>query len=299
MLTIFFVSNFLVFHINAPGQEDNSPPLPDNFAYPNMDQLAEQIESVCKHYDIKNFIGFGVGAGANILCRFALRNPSYVDGLFLINCTSTHSSWTEWIYQKLNIYYLNSSSSNSSNSSFPQSTQDYLMWHHFGKTSENRNRDIIELYRRYFSGKSLNGRNLSMFIDSYIKRSDLNLVRNDKEKNFKCSVLLLSTVYSPHAEHTVTMNSRLNPCNSTWMKLSDCGMALEEQPGKVAEALRLFINGLGYSLTAYERRRSSLRKLSLSSLEGINGNASRKSSLLSEVSLKAEMPIAEGSVAHC
>jgi misexpression suppressor of KSR, putative len=83
------------------------------------------------------------------------------------------------------------------------------------------------------------------------------------------------------------------------MKLSDCGMALEEQPGKVAEALRLFINGLGYSLTAYERRRSSLRKLSLSSLEGINGNASRKSSLLSEVSLKAEMPIAEGSVAHC
>ena len=113
MLTIFFVSNFLVFHINAPGQEDNSPPLPDNFAYPNMDQLAEQIESVCKHYDIKNFIGFGVGAGANILCRFALRNPSYVDGLFLINCTSTHFSWTEWIYQKLNIYYLNSSSSNS------------------------------------------------------------------------------------------------------------------------------------------------------------------------------------------
>jgi len=76
-------------------------------------------------------------------------------------------------------------------------------------------------------------------------------------------------------EETVTMNSRLNPQESTWMKLSDCGMALEEQPGKVVEALRLFIQGLGYALTAYERRRSSLRKMSMAS---VASTQSRKSS---------------------
>lgn len=258
--------------MNAPGQEENSPPLPDNFIYPSMDQLAEQVEIVCKHYGLKSIIGFGVGAGANILSRFALRNSSLVDGLFLINCTASQSSWSEWLYQKLNVHYLSGMMSNI----FPQHVQDYLMWHHFGKVTDERNRDLIETYRRYFTGESINSRNLALFIDSYIKRTDLGLVRGDKNLNFKCQVLLMCAILSPHVDDTVTMNSRLNPENSTWMKLSDCGMALEEQPGKVAEALRLFIQGLGYALTAYERRRSSLRKMSMASAES---NPSRKSSL--------------------
>lgn len=33
-------------------------------------------------------------------------------------------------------------------------------------------------------------------------------------------------------------------------------MVLEEQPSKVFEAFRLFLQGLGYALSAYERRRS-------------------------------------------
>ena len=54
------LQSFCVFHINAPGQEDNAPPLPDNYVYPTMDQLAQQIGVVCKYYGIKSFIGFGV-----------------------------------------------------------------------------------------------------------------------------------------------------------------------------------------------------------------------------------------------
>lgn len=30
------------------------------------------------------------------------------------------------------------------------------------------------------------------------------------------------------------------------LQISDCGMVLEEQPNKVSEALRLFLQGLGY-----------------------------------------------------
>ncbi|XP_074595897.1 protein NDRG3-like [Brevipalpus obovatus] len=263
--------SFAIIHMNAPGQEENAAPLPTNYVYPSMDQLAEQIEHVLKFYNIKSIIGFGVGAGANILARFALRNRAIVDGLFLVNCTSSQASWTEWLYQKLNVYYL----SNPSTTSFPQGVQDYLMWHHFGKVTEGRNRDLIETYRRYFTGEVINPRNLALFIDSYVKRTDLGIIRNDKERNFKCPILLMCAILSPHVDETVTMNSRLNPQDSTWMKLSDCGMALEEQPGKVVEALRLFIQGLGYALTAYERRRSSLRKMSMVSAAS---TTSRKSS---------------------
>jgi len=185
------------------------------------------------------------------------------------------------------------------------------MWHHFGKVTEDRNRDLVQVYRSYFTGKTQNARNLSLFIDSYIKRTDLGIVRGDKECNFKCSVLVLCGAFSPHVDDTVTMNSRLDPTNSTWMKLSDCGMPLEEQPAKVSEAFKLFLQGLGYALTAYERRRSSLRKMSLSSASGdaINGNMdspdSRKNSIDEESSTDKvavspqQVHIVENPIAQC
>ena len=35
--------NFCIFHINAPGQEDNAGPWPESVPYPSMDDLAEQV----------------------------------------------------------------------------------------------------------------------------------------------------------------------------------------------------------------------------------------------------------------
>jgi hypothetical protein len=185
------------------------------------------------------------------------------------------------------------------------------MWHHFGKVTDERNRDLIEIYRNYFTGKTINARNLALFIDSYIKRTDLGIVRGDKERNFKCSILVLCGAFSPHVEDTITMNSRLDPTNSTWMKLSDCGMVLEEQPAKVSEAFRLFLQGLGYALTAYERRRSSLRKMSVSSTSGdnVSGHAestdSRKNSIDEEPNTEKvavspqQVHIVENPIANC
>jgi pimeloyl-ACP methyl ester carboxylesterase len=43
-----------------------------------MDELAEQISFVMSHFCLKNVIGFGVGAGGNVLARFALANPEKV-----------------------------------------------------------------------------------------------------------------------------------------------------------------------------------------------------------------------------
>jgi pimeloyl-ACP methyl ester carboxylesterase len=149
---------------------------------------------------------------------------------------------------------------------FPQYTQDYLMWHHFGDVDDNRNRDLIHVYRTLFSGKHLNARNLSLLIDSYIRRTDLDLSRNEKDKNIQCPTLILCGHHAPHVDDTIEFNGRMNPELCTWMKLQNCSMMLEEQPGKVAEALRLFIQGLGYSLSVFHRQRDQRKDSSTSEI---------------------------------
>ncbi|XP_066148069.1 protein NDRG3 isoform X2 [Euwallacea fornicatus] len=246
------IENFCIYHVNAPGQEEGAQTLPEEFVYPSMDELADQLAHVVRHFNLKQFIGFGVGAGANILCRYTLNHPEMVSALCLINCVSTQPGWIEWGYQKLNTRYLRSKG-------MTQGVLDYLMWHHFGRNTEERNHDLVQVYKSYFE-RNVNPTNLALFIDSYVKRTDLNIQRDPdpNRKNastLKVPVINITGAMSPHADDTVTFNGRLDPTNSSWMKISDCGMVLEEQPGKVSEAFRLFLQGEGYAI--HVRRRSS------------------------------------------
>ncbi|XP_026314174.1 protein NDRG3-like isoform X2 [Hyposmocoma kahamanoa] len=245
------MENFCVYHVNAPGQEEGAASLPEDYVYPTMDELANQINYVLGHFGIKSFIGFGVGAGANILARFALAHPSKVDAVALVNCTSSQAGWIEWAYQKMNTRSLRSRG-------MTQAVLDYLMWHHFGRFPEERNQDLTQMYRMYFT-RHVNPTNLSLFIDSYIRRTDLGISRDTD--TIKVPVLNITGALSPHVDDTVTFNGRLHPSNSTWMKISDCAMVLEEQPAKISEAFRLFLQGEGYAVLSLQKistcRRSS------------------------------------------
>ena len=106
----------------------------------------------------------------------------------------------------------------------------------------------ISFFRRYLSSGYINRHNLTLFLESYIGRTALGISRDDKLNNFKCPIAVVCGDYSPHVDESVRMNSRLDPTNSTWMKLGDCSMILEEQPNKLTEVLRLFLQGLGYTL---------------------------------------------------
>ncbi|XP_067003521.2 protein NDRG3 isoform X3 [Anabrus simplex] len=240
------LENFCVYHMNAPGQEEGAPTLPDDYVYPTMDELSEQINFVLSHFGLRSAIGFGVGVGANILARFALAHPEKVEALCLINCVSTQAGWIEWGYQKLNARHLRSKG-------MTQGVLDYLMWHHFGRGTEERNHDLVQVYKSYFSSH-VNPTNLALFIDSYIRRTDLNIVREleparrKEAHTLSMPVMNITGALSPHVDDTVTLNGRLDPTNSTWMKIQDCGMVLEEQPGKVSEAFRLFLQGQGYAV---------------------------------------------------
>ncbi|XP_072400114.1 protein NDRG3 isoform X3 [Diabrotica undecimpunctata] len=277
------LENFCVYHINAPGQEEGAQTLPEDYLYPTMDELANQVSYVMTHFGLKQFIGFGVGAGANILCRYALNRPEHVSALCLVNCVSTQAGWIEWGYQKLNTRHLRSKG-------MTQGVLDYLMWHHFGRQTEERNHDLVQVYKSYFE-RNVNPTNLALFIDSYVRRTDLNIHREMdplKKKNASLAmpVMNITGSMSPHMEDTVTFNGRLDPTNSSWMKISDCGMVLEEQPAKVSEAFRLFLQGEGYAVQV-GRRRSSCLSVEVAPLSPTKMAMFRKASL--EELLKSKM----------
>ena len=97
------LQHFCVFHVNAPGQEENSATTSNEAEYPTMDELAEQVNDVLNSIAVVKYIGLGVGLGGNVLVRHALSYPERVDSLFLINTTCGAGGWIEWAYQKRNV----------------------------------------------------------------------------------------------------------------------------------------------------------------------------------------------------
>ena len=91
--------------------------------------------------------------------------------------------------------------------------------------TEDRNHDLVQVYKNYFE-RRVNPTNLALFIDSYVRRSDLNIVREldptrKKENNSTLSVPVMNITgaFSPHVDDTVILNGRLDPTTSSWMKV--------------------------------------------------------------------------------
>lgn len=250
-----------VYHINAPGQEDDAEELPDSYTYPSMNQLADSVRTVCNYYGINQMICLGVGLGANVMVRVALKNPEIVEGVFLINPVPTAAGWMEWVYQRRNIYYLQNlersltglKGDGYSKASFPQCVIDYLTWHHFGNPVEERCPDLVNLFKSYFSSFRVRPRNLAALMESYLARDDVGVTRD--EGGIECPSLIVTGNDSPFLEDSIQMNQRLRPERSGWMKLFDSGMALDEQPGKISEAFILFVQGLGIGLLTHVKIR--------------------------------------------
>jgi protein NDRG3 len=63
---------FCILDVNAPGHEYGAEDLsPDIIAF-DFDVLAQQLPLICDRANITDVIGFGIGAGANVLLRFAV-----------------------------------------------------------------------------------------------------------------------------------------------------------------------------------------------------------------------------------
>uniref|UniRef100_A0A671KT31 Protein NDRG3-like n=1 Tax=Sinocyclocheilus anshuiensis TaxID=1608454 RepID=A0A671KT31_9TELE len=233
--------HFAVVHVDAPGQHESAPPFPTGYQYPTMDELAEMLPS--------------------------LNEPALVEGLVLINVDPCAKGWIDWAASKL--------------SGWTSSLVDIVMAHHFSTDELTENQEIIQTYRLHIA-QDINQDNLALFCHSYNSRRDLGIERpvlglnENTVKTLKCPALLIVGDTSPAVEAVVECNSRLNPTKTTLLKMADCGgLPQVVQPGKLAEAFKYFVQGMGYMPTASMTRLARSRTHSASSMGSADGSRSR------------------------
>ncbi|XP_061097649.1 protein NDRG1b isoform X2 [Conger conger] len=244
--------HFAVCHVDAPGQQEGAASLSTGYNYPSMDQLSESLVSVLKHFGLSSIIGVAVGAGAYMLAKFALHHPDLVEGLVLININACAEGWMDWAAYKI--------------TGWAQALPEMVITHLFGKEEIHNNHEVIQTFRHHITN-NMNQTNLQHFVRSYNSRRDLEIVRpaqggNVNVKSLQCPALLVVGDSSPAVDAVVDCNSKLNPTKTTLLKMADCGgLPQVDQPGKLTEAFKYFIQGLGYmaavSMTRLVRSRTA------------------------------------------
>jgi hypothetical protein len=123
----------------------------------------------------------------------------------------------------------------------------------------------MQIYGSLLKGIQLNPHNLSLLIESYVNRGEIRISREVRESQPKCQIAIICGDFSPQItiNDSVLTNAKLDPAKTTWMKMSDAGMVLEEKPFQVARVLRLFLQGIGYTLKSYERQRALMSGTSM------------------------------------
>uniref|UniRef100_A0A668U8E6 N-myc downstream regulated 1b n=1 Tax=Oreochromis aureus TaxID=47969 RepID=A0A668U8E6_OREAU len=263
------IRHFPVCHVEAPGQHEAAKTLPAGHTYPTMDQLSEALPSVLKHFGLRSVIGLGVGAGAYILARFALNHPDLVDGLVLININPSAEGLMDTFATKITGWTQTLPDTIIAHLTSVSNLQDEILTNH----------DLIATYRHHIT-TTMNQANVSQFFCSYNHRNALEVERpipggNINVRTLKCSTLLIVGDHSPAVDAVVDCNSKLNPTKTTLLKMADCGgLPQVDQPAKVIEAFKYFIQGMGYLSSASMTRLRS-RTTSSSSLMSLDGPRSR------------------------
>lgn len=250
---------------------------------------------------LESFVGFGQGIGANLLLRFALRRPEAVRGLILIHATADRASWSEWFYQRRNIRNLK----DEQQAGLSPAVLDYIVWSQFGRIDEPRNPQLAAELRGRLRVSPLNSYNLAGLIEAWLSRDMISLHRSSQSiaqpnmqtssikqslsaklsgsnpylsrslsiptsdaisTNVKCDVLLLTGQQSPHLNDVEQLFARLPPQSSSCIRFPDCANPIEEQSAKSIQAIALFLQGLGHSLRAFQRRQSLRAGMSMPSL---------------------------------
>uniref|UniRef100_A0A3Q3EMG0 NDRG family member 4 n=1 Tax=Labrus bergylta TaxID=56723 RepID=A0A3Q3EMG0_9LABR len=248
--------HFVVCHVDAPGQQIGASQMPQGYQYPTMDQLAGMLPTVVQHFGFKSIVGIGVGAGAYILAKFALIFPDMVEGLVLLNIDPNGKGWIDWAAAKL--------------SGLTSALPDTVLPHLFSQEELMNNTELVQSYRQQINN-TVNQFNLQLFWNMYNGRRDLEMNRSGtvlNAKTLKCPVMLVVGDNAP-----VECNSKLDPTNTTFLKVTVCPHLT--YPGKLTEAFKYFLQGMGYMPSASMTRLARSRTASLNSASSMDGSRSR------------------------
>ncbi|XP_033823783.1 protein NDRG4 isoform X3 [Periophthalmus magnuspinnatus] len=235
--------HFVVCHVDAPGQQVGASQFPQGYQYPTMEQLAGMLPTIVQHFGFKSIVGIGVGAGAYVLAKFALIFPDLVEGLVLLNIDPNGKGWIDWAASKL--------------SGLTSSLPDTVLPHLFSQEELVSNTELVQSYRQQINN-NINQFNLHLFWNMYNSRRDLDMNRSAlNAKTLKCPVMLVVGDNAPAEEGVVECNSKLDPTNTTFLKMADSGgLPQITQPAKLTEAFKYFLQGMGYIAYVKDRRLS-------------------------------------------
>ncbi|KAI4558866.1 hypothetical protein MJG53_013893 [Ovis ammon polii x Ovis aries] len=290
--------HFVVCHVDAPGQQVGASQFPQGYQFPSMEQLAAMLPSVVQHFGFKYVIGIGVGAGAYVLAKFALIFPDLVEGLVLMNIDPNGKGWIDWAATKLSgltstlpdtvLSHLFSQEELVSNTELVQSYRQQI--------SNVVNQANLQLFWNMYNSR----RDLDINRPGTVPNA----------KTLRCPVMLVVGDNAPAEDGVVECNSKLDPTTTTFLKMADSGglpqvtqvrllallpsltwprvggtsplpeaqaanqtlcLSLVLQPGKLTEAFKYFLQGMGYMPSASMTRLARSRTASLTSASSVDG----------------------------
>uniref|UniRef100_A0A2K6GJS7 NDRG family member 2 n=1 Tax=Propithecus coquereli TaxID=379532 RepID=A0A2K6GJS7_PROCO len=158
------------------------------------------------------------------------------------------------------------------------SVAEMILGHLFSQEELSRNSELIQKYRNIIT-HAPNLENIELYWNSYNNRRDLNFERGG-DITLKCPVMLVVGDQAPHEDAVVECNSKLDPTQTSFLKMADSGGQPQlTQPGKLTEAFKYFLQGMGYMASSCMTRLSRSRTASLTSAASIDGNRSRSRTL--------------------
>jgi protein NDRG1 len=218
-------------HICLPGQEFGAKDLLDDF--PTLDQLGDGLAQVMEKFGVNKCFAIGEGAGADIVCRFAMSHPTLTQGLVLIHCTSTTHGILEHIKEILTNLRLETDY-------MTQSNWNYLLVHRFGNHDMNESQ---KLYIDDIKLQNFNLNNLARYIHSFAHRTGF--TDQLKSKFAETDVLLLTGDHSTHNDNVRHMFNHMNKSKSGLLIAENTVDVLEESPAQVALAIMLICQRKG------------------------------------------------------
>jgi pimeloyl-ACP methyl ester carboxylesterase len=226
-------------HVDVPGQSQDAPDLPTDYQFPSLQQIGEDLVSVLDQTKIKEVIGFGEGAGANILARFAAAHPQRVLGICLMHTTGNAAGLMESLKDKVFKRKLDALC-------MTQSTESYLLLHRFGTVGDKEElKTIVDGYLESLRSHR-NAKNLKKFVEAFLKRTNIAEIA----RKLNCPILLVTGQQSifnstTRSFHQTILKSCADKTKVEFIEVGNVANVLEEKPDKLVECFQYFLQGLG------------------------------------------------------
>jgi len=224
----------LFIHLDLIGQQDNQSDLPDDFEFPPIRTIGEELlVEVLDRLKIRLIVGIGEGAGANILVRFANKYHSRVLGLVLIHLAPAGVGVLERLKSQI-------STGKRRFSEF--SAENIIELHRLGDSSgrsgqaspppQSEQQQLMPLYNNRVS--NMNAKNIKRYAISYMNRKDLPLLKD-------MDILLVSGSRSPYLNGMQKYFAQCDKEKTSFLKVDHVVDVLTEAPENLAKSILLFV----------------------------------------------------------